>query len=64
MQGRFKRDGSASAEPEHGGTDRGPSTQHAQNQGGPALSVDGGERSGRPAVSASAGAVSPSAPAP
>ncbi len=64
MQGRFKRDGSASAEPEHGGTDRGPSTQHAQNQGGPALSADGGERSGHPAVSASAGASSPSTPAP
>ncbi|MEY9994564.1 signal transduction histidine kinase [Streptomyces sp. V4I8] len=62
MQGRFKRDGSASAEPEHGGTDRGPSTQHAQNQG-PAPSVDGGERSGRPAVSASPGAANPSAPA-
>ncbi|GGW75673.1 hypothetical protein GCM10010503_61770 [Streptomyces lucensis JCM 4490] len=50
MQGRFKRDGSASAEPEpHGGT--GPmavssSPQHAQNQG-PAPSGDGGERSGR-----------------
>ncbi|KOG10854.1 sensor histidine kinase [Streptomyces viridochromogenes] len=62
MQGRFKRDGSASAEPEHGGTDRGPSTQHAQNQG-PAPSVDGGERSGRPAVSASPGTAGPSAPA-
>ncbi|MFE9095440.1 nitrate- and nitrite sensing domain-containing protein [Streptomyces sp. NPDC007264] len=34
MQGRFKRDGSASAEPEpHGGTDRGSSPQHAQNPG-------------------------------
>ncbi|MFE7272330.1 nitrate- and nitrite sensing domain-containing protein [Streptomyces sp. NPDC057623] len=62
MQGRFKRDGSASAEPEHGGTDRGPSTQHAQNQG-PTPSVDGGERSGRPAVSASPGTANPSAPA-
>ncbi|WDF41523.1 nitrate- and nitrite sensing domain-containing protein [Streptomyces sp. T12] len=61
MQGRFKRDGSASAEPEHGGTDRGPSPQHAQNPG-PAPSVEGGERSGRPAVSASPGAAAPSAP--
>ncbi|MES9622747.1 nitrate- and nitrite sensing domain-containing protein, partial [Streptomyces tuirus] len=47
MQGRFKRDGSASAEPEpHGGTgpmNGGSSPQHAQNQG-PA--GDGGERSG------------------
>ncbi|MFH0521278.1 nitrate- and nitrite sensing domain-containing protein [Streptomyces sp. M41] len=60
MQGRFKRDGSASAEPEHGGTDRGPSPQHAQNQG-PAPSVDSGERSGRPAVSASPGTTAPSA---
>ncbi|MFF3848357.1 nitrate- and nitrite sensing domain-containing protein [Streptomyces sp. NPDC002328] len=54
MQGRFKRDGSASAEPEpHGGT--GPmagssSPQHAQNPG-PA-SGDGGERPGRPGASA------------
>ncbi|WP_031224753.1 sensor histidine kinase, partial [Streptomyces roseochromogenus] len=52
MQGRFKRDGSASAEPEsHDGT--GPmkgssSPQHAQN---PAPSGDGGQRSGRPGVS-------------
>ncbi|MFD4685504.1 nitrate- and nitrite sensing domain-containing protein, partial [Streptomyces sp. NPDC058461] len=53
MQGRFKRDGSASAEPEpHGGTDRGSSPQHAQNPG-PAASGDGGERPGRPGVSAS-----------
>ncbi|MFE6174230.1 nitrate- and nitrite sensing domain-containing protein [Streptomyces sp. NPDC056464] len=61
MQGRFKRDGSASAEPEHGGTDRGPSPQHAQNPG-PTASVDGGERSGRPAVSASPGAANPTPP--
>ncbi|MGH4034444.1 nitrate- and nitrite sensing domain-containing protein [Actinomycetota bacterium Odt1-20B] len=34
MQGRFKRDGSAAAEPERGGgTDRGSSAQHAQNPG-------------------------------
>ncbi|WP_432194659.1 nitrate- and nitrite sensing domain-containing protein [Streptomyces sp. bgisy027] len=61
MQGRFKRDGSASAEPEHGGTDRGPSPQHAQNPG-PTASVDGGERSGRPAVSASSSTANPTAP--
>ncbi|MEV6485363.1 nitrate- and nitrite sensing domain-containing protein [Streptomyces sp. NPDC051576] len=54
MQGRFKRDGSASAEPEpHGGA--GPKTgssspQHAQNPG-PAPSGDGGAP-GRPGVSA------------
>ncbi|WP_344609304.1 sensor histidine kinase, partial [Streptomyces glaucus] len=59
MQGRFKRDGSASAEPEpHGGT--GPmavssSPQHAQNPG-PAPTGDGGERPGRP------GAAAPGAP--
>ncbi|MGZ3101614.1 nitrate- and nitrite sensing domain-containing protein [Streptomyces sp. H72] len=59
MQGRFKRDGSASAEPEpHGGT--GPkavssSPQHAQSPG-QAPSGDGGDgtgRPGRPASSAS-----------
>ncbi|MEV5900856.1 nitrate- and nitrite sensing domain-containing protein, partial [Streptomyces sp. NPDC052127] len=57
MQGRFKRDGSASAEPEpHGGTGPmavGSSPQHAQNQG-PNPSGDGGERSGRTGASASA----------
>ncbi|WP_426568532.1 nitrate- and nitrite sensing domain-containing protein [Streptomyces canus] len=58
MQGRFKRDGSASAEPEpHGGTDRGSSPQHAQNPG-PAPSGDG-ERPGRPGASASSSALSP-----
>ncbi|MEV8595615.1 nitrate- and nitrite sensing domain-containing protein [Streptomyces sp. NPDC052012] len=67
MQGRFKRDGSASAEPEpHGGT--GPmavssSPQHAQSQG-PAASGDGGERSGRPGGSAPTGAPSPAPAAP
>ncbi|MFE9019370.1 nitrate- and nitrite sensing domain-containing protein [Streptomyces sp. NPDC007808] len=61
MQGRFKRDGSASAEPEHGGADRGPSPQHAHNQGA-APSVDSGERSGRPAVSAPSGPAGSSAP--
>ncbi|MEU2926539.1 nitrate- and nitrite sensing domain-containing protein [Streptomyces sp. NPDC007251] len=56
MQGRFKRDGSASAEPEsHDGT--GPmkgssSPQHAQNPG-LAPSSDGGDRPGRPGVSSS-----------
>ncbi|MGV9993211.1 nitrate- and nitrite sensing domain-containing protein [Streptomyces sp. NPDC003374] len=65
MQGRFKRDGSASAEPEpHGGT--GPmavssSPQHAQNPG-PAASGDGADRSGRPGT-AGAAASPGSAPA-
>ncbi|QCD58443.1 sensor histidine kinase [Streptomyces hawaiiensis] len=61
MQGRFKRDGNASAEPEpHGGTgpmNGGPSPQHAQNQG-PA--GDGGERSGRPGTSTPSGSAGPS----
>ncbi|MFJ9817837.1 nitrate- and nitrite sensing domain-containing protein [Streptomyces sp. NPDC101151] len=62
MQGRFKRDGSASAEPEpHGGTDRGSSPQHAQN---PAPSGDGGERPGRPGVSSSAGSAKTGNPTP
>ncbi|WP_317445579.1 nitrate- and nitrite sensing domain-containing protein [Streptomyces collinus] len=58
MQGRFKRDGSASAEPEsHDGT--GPmkgssSPQHAQNPGS-APAGDGGERPGRSGVSALTG---------
>ncbi|MFE1286077.1 nitrate- and nitrite sensing domain-containing protein [Streptomyces sp. NPDC058751] len=47
MQGRFKRDGSASAEPEpRGGTDRGSSPQHAQNPG-PAEGGGSGEHSAR-----------------
>ncbi|MEI5526610.1 nitrate- and nitrite sensing domain-containing protein [Streptomyces brasiliscabiei] len=51
MQGRFKRDGSASAEPEpHNGAGNGSSPQHAQNPG-PAEIGDGGERSGRPGAS-------------
>ncbi|MEU3617576.1 nitrate- and nitrite sensing domain-containing protein [Streptomyces sp. NPDC006872] len=62
MQGRFKRDGSASAEPEpHGGTGPmavGSSPQHAQNPG-PAASGDGGERSGRPGASASPSSLPP-----
>ncbi|MEG3629080.1 sensor histidine kinase [Streptomyces poriticola] len=62
MQGRFKRDGSASAEPEHGGT--GPmavssSPQHAQNQG-PATAGDSGERSGSGSASDPAGPAAPS----
>jgi signal transduction histidine kinase len=52
VQGRFKRDGSASAEPEpHGGTDRGSSPQHAQNPG-PAPSGGGPERPGRTGATA------------
>jgi signal transduction histidine kinase len=52
VQGRFKRDGSASAEPEpHNGTGNGSSPQHAQNPG-PAEIGDGGERSGRTGASA------------
>jgi len=63
VQGRFKRDGSASAEPEpHGGT--GPtagssSPQHAQN---PGPSGDGGERSGRLGMSTSSGPAAPTTP--
>ncbi|MFC8432798.1 nitrate- and nitrite sensing domain-containing protein [Streptomyces sp. NPDC057253] len=65
MQGRFKRDGSASAEPErHGGT--GPnvgssSPQHAQNQG-PTPSVDGASGPGRLGSSASSGPAAPATP--
>jgi len=66
VQGRFKRDGSASAEPEpHGGTGPNagsPSPQHAQNPG-PAPSGDGGERSGRPGASAPPGSPGSAAPA-
>ncbi|ELP65346.1 ATPase/histidine kinase/DNA gyrase B/HSP90 domain protein, partial [Streptomyces turgidiscabies Car8] len=48
MQGRFKRDGSASAEPEpHNGAGNGSSPQHAQNPGQAALTGDNGERSAR-----------------
>ncbi|MEU7323968.1 nitrate- and nitrite sensing domain-containing protein [Streptomyces griseoviridis] len=62
MQGRFKRDGSASAEPElRDGT--GPMTgssspQHAQNQG-QTPSGDGGDRSGRPGTPGSGPSASP-----
>ncbi|MEU6912736.1 sensor histidine kinase [Streptomyces olindensis] len=63
MQGRFKRDGNASAEPEpHGGTgpmNGGPSPQHAQN---PGPAGDGGERSGRAGASAPSGSASPAPP--
>ncbi|MFJ6740058.1 nitrate- and nitrite sensing domain-containing protein [Streptomyces sp. NPDC091279] len=64
MQGRFKRDGSASAEPElRDGT--GPmagssSPQHAQNQGR-TPSGDGGDRPGRPGAKASSGSPAPAA---
>ncbi|WP_318214571.1 nitrate- and nitrite sensing domain-containing protein [Streptomyces sp. SCL15-6] len=66
MQGRFKRDGSASAEPEpHGGN--GPravssSPQHAQNPG-QAQSGDGGDRSGRPGQGAKSSAPGQKPPA-
>ncbi|MGW7368151.1 nitrate- and nitrite sensing domain-containing protein, partial [Streptomyces sp. NPDC054841] len=52
MQGRFKRDGSAAAEQEsHGGTDRGSSPQHTQNQG---QAGDGGDRGPRSGATAQA----------
>ncbi|MFF2850396.1 nitrate- and nitrite sensing domain-containing protein [Streptomyces sp. NPDC058001] len=57
MQGRFKRDGSAAAEPEpRGGTDRGSSPQHAQNpgpvsSGSPGDRGDGAPRPSGPGVS-------------
>ncbi|MER6673554.1 nitrate- and nitrite sensing domain-containing protein [Streptomyces sp. NPDC000983] len=60
MQGRFKRDGSASAEPEpHGGTGPkvgSPSTQHAQSP------VQSGDGSGRPGGPAGTGSTGPAAP--
>ncbi|MEU0070514.1 nitrate- and nitrite sensing domain-containing protein, partial [Streptomyces sp. NPDC006332] len=63
MQGRFKRDGSASAEPEpHGGngpTAGSSSPQHAQN---PGPSGDGGERLGRPGASTSSSPAAPTTP--
>ncbi|MET7295476.1 nitrate- and nitrite sensing domain-containing protein [Streptomyces griseoloalbus] len=65
MQGRFKRDGSASAEPEpQGGT--GPkavssSPQHAQNQGS-AAPGNGGERPGGGAPAASPAPAAPKGP--
>ncbi|MEU1875461.1 nitrate- and nitrite sensing domain-containing protein, partial [Streptomyces sp. NPDC019793] len=66
MQGRFKRDGSASAEPEpQGGT--GPkavssSPQHAQNPG-QTQSGDGGERAGQAAGPSTPGQQPPTKPA-
>ncbi|MEU8589677.1 nitrate- and nitrite sensing domain-containing protein [Streptomyces sp. NPDC048664] len=64
MQGRFKRDGSASAEPEpHGGTDRGSSPQHAQNPG-PASSGGGFERAGRGGATAAPVPAAPSTTTP
>ncbi|MCN9242848.1 nitrate- and nitrite sensing domain-containing protein [Streptomyces sp. RY43-2] len=52
MQGRFKRDGSASGEPEpHGGTDRGSSPQHGQSPG-PAPAGAGADRPDVKAVDA------------
>ncbi|MFE1250031.1 nitrate- and nitrite sensing domain-containing protein [Streptomyces sp. NPDC058735] len=64
MQGRFKRDGAASAEPEpHGGTgpiNGGPSPQHAQN---PGPAGDSGERPGRPGMPSSSAIASPPTPA-
>ncbi|MFF9048707.1 nitrate- and nitrite sensing domain-containing protein [Streptomyces parvulus] len=66
MQGRFKRDGSASAEPEpHGGTGPkavGSSPQHAQNPG-QTPSGDSGERAGQPAGAAAPGQPSAAKPA-
>ncbi|MFI8088686.1 nitrate- and nitrite sensing domain-containing protein [Streptomyces sp. NPDC086080] len=65
MQGRFKRDGSASAEPEpQGGT--GPkavssSPQHAQNQG-PTTPGNHGERAGATAPTAPPAPAAPKAP--
>ncbi|MFH8803800.1 nitrate- and nitrite sensing domain-containing protein [Streptomyces sp. NPDC017936] len=59
MQGRFKRDGSASAEPEpHGGTapsNGSSSPQHAQNPG----SAPSGDGPGRPGASGSSSALPP-----
>ncbi|MFG3010844.1 nitrate- and nitrite sensing domain-containing protein [Streptomyces cinerochromogenes] len=65
MQGRFKRDGSASAEPEpHGGTGHmavSSSPQHAQNPG-QAPAGDGGERGGRPGASGATASTTAAAP--
>ncbi|WP_079168404.1 sensor histidine kinase, partial [Streptomyces colonosanans] len=64
MQGRFKRDGSASAESEpHGGTDRGSSPQHAQNPG-PAPSGAGAEHPGRTGANAAAAPAAPQSSVP
>ncbi|GHH86688.1 histidine kinase [Streptomyces sulfonofaciens] len=59
MQGRYKRDGSASAESEpHGGPDRGPSAPHAQNPGSRPPG-ESGERTQRPAPAPSGQAPKP-----
>ncbi|MGQ5223862.1 nitrate- and nitrite sensing domain-containing protein [Streptomyces sp. yara] len=66
MQGRFKRDGSASAEPEpQGGT--GPkavssSPQHAQSQGPTPPGGNGGERPGAPSAPPATPSASPAGP--
>ncbi|WP_055691297.1 nitrate- and nitrite sensing domain-containing protein [Streptomyces prasinus] len=66
MQGRFKRDGSASAEPEHGGNGPkavGSSPQHAQNQNqGPSANGEGADRPGRPGAAPAGPEGAPSAP--
>ncbi|MDT0434884.1 sensor histidine kinase [Streptomyces doudnae] len=66
MQGRFKRDGSASAEPElrdgTGPTAGSSSPQHAQNQG-QNPSGDGGDRSGRSGAPGSGPSAPPAAQA-
>ncbi|MFF0187940.1 nitrate- and nitrite sensing domain-containing protein [Streptomyces sp. NPDC005244] len=64
MQGRFKRDGSASAEPEpRGGTDRGSSPQHAQNPGPAEVGASGGQ-SARSGAKPKAPATTPAATPP
>ncbi|MFE1262935.1 nitrate- and nitrite sensing domain-containing protein [Streptomyces albogriseolus] len=66
MQGRFKRDGSASAEPEpQGGT--GPkavssSPQHAQSQGPTPPGNSGGERPGAPSAPPATPSAAPAGP--
>ncbi|MDN3289528.1 nitrate- and nitrite sensing domain-containing protein, partial [Streptomyces thermocarboxydus] len=66
MQGRFKRDGSASAEPEpQGGT--GPkavssSPQHAQSQGPTQPGGNGGERPGAPSAPPATPSAAPAGP--
>lgn len=68
VQGRFKRDGSASAEPEpHGGTGPkavGSSPQHAQNQGPASSGNAGGATTGGPAAPAPAAPKGPTGPGP
>ncbi|MFG2829602.1 nitrate- and nitrite sensing domain-containing protein [Streptomyces sp. NPDC048434] len=66
MQGRFKRDGSAAADPElRGGTDRASSPQRAQSNGsgGGTLPVDGGSQApGNDAADSKPKAKGPSGP--